>query len=146
MPTAARLTAAIVFAAIAFLAAETYKPGLPADTQFGRFTLICAIIGMLCGWRVMGRLAGRGYGAALGSGLRTSAATVFYAMLLFAIYAMIGEALRKRYDGVFEAIMGVIDFVLVYGAVLLRPEPMIVLIFGGMAGGLLAEWAGRQWK
>lgn len=146
MPTAARLTAALVFAALAFFAAEVYKPGLPPETQWGRFTLFSAVIGLFCGWRTMGPLAGRGYGAALSSGLRTSATIVFYAILLFSIYEMVLQALRNLYDGVFSAIVGTIDIILVHGAALLRPEPLIVLILGGMAGGLVVEWAGRQWK
>lgn len=146
MPTAARLFAAIAFAAIGFMAAEVYKPGLPPETQWGRFTILSTLIGLLCGWFVMGRLAGRGMRAAFGSGLRTSANMVFYAMLLFSIYEMVLRSLRKRYDGVFEAVMGTFDIMLAYGMALLRPEPLIVLVLGGMLGGALAEWASRQWK
>lgn len=146
MPTAARLFAAAAFAAIGFLAAEIYKPGLPPETQFGRFSLLCTLIGLLCGWFVMGRFAGRGNRAALGSGLRTSANMVFYAMLLFSIHEMVLRSLRKRYGGVFEAIEGMFDIALVYGSALLRPEPLIVLIGGGLLGGLLVEWASRNWR
>ncbi|MDP2083956.1 MAG: TrgA family protein [Gemmobacter sp.] len=146
MPTAARLFAAAAFAAIGFFAAELYKAGLPPETQFGRFSLISALLGILCGWLVMGRLAGRGMRAALGSGLRTSANMVFYALLVFSVYEMVLRSLRKRYDGVFEAVIGTFDIALVYGAALLRPEPLVILLVGGMAGGMLAEWASRQWR
>lgn len=146
MPTAARLFAAAAFAAIGFFAAELYKAGLPPETQFGKFSAICTLIGILCGWFVMGRLAGKGMRAAMGSGLRTSANMVFYAMLLFSVYEMVLRSLRKRYDGVFEAVEGTFDIALTYGLALLRPEPLIVLVLGGMAGGMLAEWASRQWR
>lgn len=146
MPTAARLFAAAAFAAIGFFAAEVYKPGLPPETQFGRFTLICTLIGILCGWLVMGRLAGRGMRAAFGSGLRTSANMVFYAMLVFSVYEMVQRSLRKRYDGVFEAVIGTFDIALAYGAALLRPEPLIILVLGGIAGGALSEWSSRRWR
>jgi len=146
MPTAARLFAAIAFAAIGFMAAEIYKPGLPPETQWGRFTILSALIGLLCGWFVMGRLAGRGMRAAFGSGLRTSANMVFYAMLLFSVYEMVLRSLRKRYDGVFEAVMGTFDIMLAYGAALVRPEPLVVLVLGGMLGGAFAEWAARRWS
>ena len=146
MPTAARLAAALAFALVGFMAAETYKPGLPPETQWGMFSVLCTLIGILCGWLVMGRLAGRGMRAALGSGLRTSANMVFYAMLLFSIYEMVLRSLRKRYDGVFEAIEGTFDIALGYGLALLRPEPMIVLVVGGMLAGLFAEWTSRRWR
>ena len=146
MPTAARLVAALAFAAVAFFTAELYRPGLPPETQWGNFTLICTVIGILCGWMVMGRLAGKGMGAALGSGLRTSANIVFYALLLFSVYEMLQRSLNKRYDGVFQAIEGIFDIALQYGTALLRPDPMIVLLLGGMASGALVEWASRQWR
>lgn len=146
MPTAARLAAALAFAAVAFFAAELYKPGLPPETQWGRFTILCTLIGILCGWGVMGRLAGKGMRAAMGSGLRTSANIVFYAMLVFSVYEMILRSLRKRYDGVFEAIEGTFGIMLDYGTALMRPEPLVVLVLGGMAAGAVAEWASRQWR
>ncbi len=146
MPTAARLAAALAFAVVGFVAAELYQPGLPPETQWGRFTLLCTLIGLLCGWIVMGARAGRGTRAALGFGLRTSATMVFYAMLLFSIYEMILRATRKRYGDVYEAIQGVFDLVLVYGAALLRPEPLVVLVVGGLLAGLFAEWTARQWS
>ena len=144
MPTAARLAAAFAFAAVGFFAAELYKPGLPPETQWGRFTLICALIGLLAGWVIMGRLAGRGTRAALGNGLRTAAVMVFYAMVIFAVYEMILRSLRKRYGGVFEAVEGTFDIILIYGTGLLRPEPLIVLVVGGMLAGLLTEWVARR--
>lgn len=146
MPTAARLAAAIAFGLVAFFAAEIYKPGLPPETQWGRFTPICAVLGMICGWRVVGRLAGRGNYAALGYGLRTSATILFFALLLFSIHEMVLQALRNRYDGVFTAIVGVFDIMIDFGSALLRPEPLIVLFIGGLAGGLLTEWAARNWR
>lgn len=144
MPTAARLITALAFAVVGFFTAELYKPGLPPETQWGRFTLICTVIGLLCGWIVMGRLAGRGTRTALGAGLRTSATMLFHAMILFSVYEMILRALRKRYPGVFEAIEGTFDIILIYGAALLRPEPLIALVAGGLLAGLLTEWVARR--
>ncbi len=72
MPTAPKLVAALIFAAIGFFTAEFYKPQMPEGTQFGQFSVICARIGAICGWRVMGNLAGRGYSASMGLGIRTS--------------------------------------------------------------------------
>lgn len=146
MPTAARLAAAAVFGLVAFFAAEIYKTGLPPETQWGRFSPLAAVIGLLCGWRVMGRLAGRGNLAAMGYGLRTSVTIVFYTLLLFSIYEMMLQALRNRYDGVVNALMGILELMIQYGTALLRPEPLIVLVVGGIAGGLLTEWAARNWR
>ncbi len=79
MPTAAKLVAAILFAALAFTAAEVYKIALPDRTVWGVFSPVCAVIGAFCGWFVMGRLVGHGYLSAMGYGLRTTVTFVFWA-------------------------------------------------------------------
>jgi hypothetical protein len=146
MPTAAKLFAAVVFAAVGFLAAEAYKPGMPEGTQFGLFSLLVAAIGVLCGWRVMGRLAGHGYGAAAGYGLRTSATIVFWALVAFSIYEMILRSMKMRYDGPMEALVGVFDLMLQHGVLVLTLPVLGVLAVGGVLGGWAAEFAGRRWR
>src|SRR6056297_1256011 len=106
MPTAAKLLAAVAFAALGFLAAETVKPHMVEGTQFGVFSYICAGIGALCGWMVMGGLVGAGYRAAAGYGVRTAATLVFWALLGFSIYEMILRATKMRYDGPMDALTG----------------------------------------
>ncbi|MFN3938352.1 MAG: TrgA family protein [Gemmobacter sp.] len=146
MPTAAKLVAALCFAAVAFFAAEMYKNAAPPETQWGRFTIIATAVGALIGWSVMGGLVGRGYYRAAGYGIRTSATIVFWLILGFSIYEMVLRSARRQYDGVFNAIEGTFDIILVNGATLLRPEPLIVLVIGGILGGMCAEWANRQWR
>ena len=65
MPTAPKLFAAIAFGLLAFFAAEALKPYLPEGTPFGFYSEICAAFGVLTGWMMMGKMAGRGYSAAL---------------------------------------------------------------------------------
>lgn len=146
MPTAAKLFAAVVFTAVGFLAAEAYKPGLPEGTQFGLFSLIVALIGLLCGWMVMGRLAGQGYGGAAGSGLRTSATLLFWALLVFSVYEMIQRSMKMRYDGPVEALVSVFGLMLQYGQLVLTVPVLSVLAGGGVLGGWAAEFAARRWR
>lgn len=146
MPTAARLVAALAFALVAWMTAELYKPGLPPETQWGQFSVIAAIVGLLVGWQVMGSRVGRGNRAAMGYGLRTAVTIVILVLLIFSIREMLGQTMRRRYDGVFDAVMGVLDFVIAYGRELWHPEPLSTLVVGSLLGGLLAEWAGRKWR
>ncbi|MCC6306562.1 MAG: TrgA family protein [Rhodobacteraceae bacterium] len=146
MPTAAKLVAALVFAAVAFLGASVYVPLLPEGTQARWFAAASAAIGALVGWLVMGPLAGRGLVAAMGYGLRTAATIVFWTGLLFSGREMILRSLNMRYDGPMEAVVGVFDIALDYGRLLADPQILAVLGLGGMVGGIAAELASRRWK
>lgn len=146
MPTAAKLVAALVFALIGFLAAEIFKPQMPEGTQFGWFSPICAGIGLLCGWIIMGSLAGRGLRVALGSGVRTAVTVAFWALIGFSIYEMLLRSTRLRYDGPMEAVLAAFDLALDYGRLMLVPDVLAVLLVGGALGGALVEWAARQWR
>ena len=152
MPTISRLIAAVLFAAIAVLAAEAFKLRMNEGTQFGRFTLLCAAIGLLCGWYIMGRLTGQGYRRAFGTGVRTSVGFVVWALLVCSILLMVRKAFNKRYDSPMEAVVDIFAMALENGMRLFTPFtadlPVLlgVLLLGGGLGGLMAEWAKRRWE
>jgi hypothetical protein len=146
MPTAAKLVAAVMFAAVGFLAAEAFKPQMPQGTPFGPFSLVVAGIGFLTGWIVMGGLVGRGYGAAAGYGMRTSVTVVFWALLLGSIYLMVEMSMKMRYDGPMDAVVGIFELMAEHARLLLDTDVLMVLGIGGVAGGCAAEWAARRWR
>jgi hypothetical protein len=146
VPTAAKLTAAIAFAALAWIAAEIYKTTQPDRTIWGQFSLIAAAVGALCGWLVMGGLTGRGYWAAMSSGVRTSATILFWLLLGFAIHDMIVASTNLRYGGPMEALLGGFDLFLRHGRSVLTPQVLGAWFAGGVVCGALSEWAGRRWR
>lgn len=146
MPTAAKLAAAALFAALAFLAAEVYRPLLPEGTQTGWLRLGSAAIGLICGWRIMGRLHGKGYYAATGSGVRTSVTVLFWAVLAFSIYTMVYRSTKMLYDDAGEAVLAVFDLMLSYGKLMLDAQFIGVLLLGGLVCGLVTEFVGRRWS
>lgn len=145
MPTMTKLTAAVLFAAVAYLAAEAFKPGMPEGTQWGQFLPISAAIGLLCGWFVMGKLSGQGYRASAGYGVRTSVTLAVWALFIFSIVLMVRKAFRKRYDGPMEAVVDIFALMLEHGQIALTMPVLAVLGIGGVLGGLLSEWARRRW-
>lgn len=145
MPTISRLIAAVIFAATAFLAGEAYKLGMTPDVQYGQFSIINVVIGLVCGWMVMGRLTGKGYKAAIGSGLRTSVTVTVWALLIFSIVLMVRKAFKKRYDSPMEAITDIFTLALEQGQLVFTPEVLSALVIGGVLGGIAAEWAKRRW-
>ncbi|MFP4043632.1 MAG: TrgA family protein [Rhodosalinus sp.] len=149
MPTAARLVAAIVLAAVGWFASELVKPLIEAQTgrtEFGGLSLINLVLGALCGWIVIGKRAGRGYSAAIGNGLTGGAALVFWALFVQAVREMVDRSLARRYDGPVEAIAGVFELIVEYGAFLVNTQMLVTLVAGSILGGVASEFAARRWR
>ncbi|SIN97197.1 TrgA family protein [Vannielia litorea] len=156
MPTATKLMSALAFAVLAFFASEVFKPLLPEGTKSGMLSFVNAGIGLVCGWLIMGRLAGRGKFAAGGAGVRTALATTFWCLVFWSIWEMLRLSTRPgTYAGPVEAVNGSfglmfdnlililtdprIGFTLGEGTYFL-PQVPLVLIVGGMLCGWFAEW------
>lgn len=146
MPTAAKLVAALAFAALGYLAAEVFKVSMPERTVWGHFSLISAGTGLLCGWALMGDLAGQGYRAAMGYGLRTMIQAVGLLVIGFSIYDAVLRSTKLRYDGPMEAVLGMFELALDYLGKMATAPMIGTLLLGGVLGGVAAEWAGRRWK
>jgi DNA-directed RNA polymerase subunit E'/Rpb7 len=146
MPTAAKLFAAFAFTFVAFFTAQMVMPYMPDGTQFGAFVPISMIIGLVAGWRVMGPAVGKGNYAAAGSGMKTSLVLTLFALFVFSTYQMVENALRKQYDGPMDAVVGIVAIAIEWGALLIKPDVLTVLLIGGALGGLLSEWADRRWS
>lgn len=146
MPTAAKLFAAFGFALVAFFASEVYKPLLPEGTQMGLLSPINTAIGAFAGWTVMGRLAGKGRYAAVGSSIRTVAVILFYVLLLWAGVEMLDRSTTLYYEGPTEALAAMMELVADYFMLMLSgPEVPIVLFGGGVLAAFLSDWAAERW-
>jgi hypothetical protein len=145
MPTAAKLVASVLFAALSFFVADLYRQGITDGTLTTYLIPGCAVIGLISGWRVMGRLAGKGMGDAVGSGIRTALTIVFFSLLLFSIYEMVVTSTKGLYDGPMEAVLAIFDIMLKYGRGLITPEILGTILIGGGLAGMATEWADRRW-
>lgn len=146
MPTAPKLAAAVIFAIIGFFAVQLYLPHLLVKLPPGLLRESAAVLGLITGWRVMGRLTGHGYVEAIGAGIRTSVILVFWALLFFSINLMIKRAYKMMYDGPLEAVIGVFALMLEYGRALIAADVLVLLFAGGALGGLMVEWVGKRWR
>lgn len=147
MPTAAKLLAALGFALVAFFASELYKPLLPEGTQVGMMSPLNTLIGAFCGWFVMGRLAGRGNVAAVGSGIRTVVVILFYVLVLWSGVEMLDRSVSLHYEGPVEALTAMMDLIAEYVLLMIStPDVPIVLLVGGVLAALLAEWGSERWS
>ena len=146
MPTAAKLFAAFAFALLAFFTAEIIKPHFGGGTQFGYFSFVSSLIGLVAGWRVMGPEAGRGNWMAVNTGVKTSAVMLGLGLLIFSTYEMFVLAFRPAYRGPMEAIVAIFDIAVHYLTTIIAWDVIAVLVFGGALAGLLSEWANRRWR
>lgn len=145
MPTGARLTAAISLAILAFVLSGQVMPLMPEGTDFGYFTPINMVLGVLTGWIYMGKRVGGGVVPAINNGLTGVAVMVLWALFIQGAWEMFRLAMRHRYGGPFEALKAIFDLSLEYFFVIAVPSVLIPMAVGGCLVGLLAESAHRRW-
>ncbi len=147
MPTAAKLIAALWFAAVGWLAANAYVPQLGEGASPGYFREISAAVGLLCGWLVMGGSVGRGYPDAVGAGLKTAIILAFLVLLGFSTWQMVEASMRGHYgSSPMQAVLGIFEFMMENARLMVIPGVLGTLGLGGVVGGLAAEGAGRTWR
>ena len=146
MPTMGKLFAAAGLAAVGWIASEIIRPLMPPQTNFGAFNWVNLGLGVLCGWIVVGTRLGHGYRQGGGAGLTGAAALVFWGLFAQSFNTMLGNALRRKYDGPMEAITAIFEIALDYGQYLLDQNLIGLLIVGGLVVGLMAEWAELKWQ
>jgi hypothetical protein len=146
MPTAAKLFGALAFGILGWFAAHVYSGQLPEGAAIGRLREIVAFVGVIAGWRIMGGAAGRGYYAAAGAGIRAGIVMVFFSMLGIAIYEMVLLAIKMRYQGPMEAVLGIFDLMIDYARMMLDSNVLATLIGGSIVGGWFSEFASKHWR
>ena len=146
MPTASKLVAAILFAGIALVAAELFKPEMPEGMVTTNFVVICALVGLACGWVVMGRLVGGGILPSAGHGFRTSVTIFVWVLAIFSIREMFIRSTRLTYDNPIEAIANIFKLMGEYALTAATVPVLGTLIIGGLIAGALAEMANRRWR
>lgn len=146
MPDAARLVAATCMALIAFIISGQVMPLMPEGTDFGYFTYVNIGLGLLCGWIVMGKRAGRGLVPAINNGLTGVAALLFWGLFVQGVYEMVRLAMRNRYGGPFEALAAIFEIGAEYAWMIAVPNIIATVLIGGVLAGLATEQAWQRWK
>ncbi len=146
MPTGGKLVAGIVFAALAYWISDLIKPLLPEGSRVGMFSQINALIGLIVGWSLMGKGAGKTYRQSFGYGMTTLAATVFWCLLAWSGYEMIRRSMRMYYDGPVEALQEMAQLFLEYGKLAAQQEVIVPAIIGTIFVSWLTEFFARRWS
>jgi hypothetical protein len=144
MPTASRLVAAICLAALAWMVSEMVKPLYEDDKQFGNFSVINFVIGLIVGWRTIGSRAGRGTAAGINNGLTGGIVLYFWVLFLHSGYKMFQVSMRGRYDGAFDAAGAALEIMYENATITASALVITSLIVGSALTGLLAEATAKR--
>ncbi|MGH1329367.1 MAG: TrgA family protein [Paracoccaceae bacterium] len=144
MVTFPQLIAALWFGALAWFSAGLVVPLLPEGLALGYYFHVNALIGVIMGWRFMGRRAFDRLSQQTGYGITTSFLIVFWALLAFGGYEMYRRSIRMRYDGPVEALVGMVEHMKDYAILIATPTVMGALIVGGAIGGLVVWYTGQR--
>lgn len=145
MPTAAKAIAALCLAALGYVASELVKTLLPEIQNFGIFSEFNAALGLLVGWIVVGRRAGRGTKDAIANGLTGVAALIFWSLFINASNEMFQLSLKRRFSGPVEAFAAIFEIGIEYGQILINPLMIVTFLIGALITGYLSEFAARRW-
>lgn len=146
MPTAARLMAALCLAAVGYIVSHMVMPLMPESTDFGYFVPLNVTLGVLVGWIVMGRRAGRGTTSAINNGLTGVFVLMLWGVGIQAANEMVRLAMRNRYDGPFEAIIDTFQIAAKFAVIIATVPIGVVLVIAAVISGLLTEVANDRWR
>lgn len=146
MPTAARLVAAVLLAALGWILSDLIRPLMPEGTAFGQFNYVNAFIGVCVGWIAVGSRAGRGIVPAINNGLTGVVLLFIWGLAVHSCYEMFRLAMRNRYDGPMEAITAIFLIASEFGLMIATAPVLITAVIGALVVGLLTELASRHWR
>ena len=146
MPTASRLIAALCLIVVAFLISGMIIDNGDEGKDYGYFTVVNMLLGAVCGWKIMGKRAGRGWTAGINNGLTGVVSLIFWGLFVQGCYEMFRLAMRNRYDGPFEAVLAIFQIGVEFGKQLLYPEIIATILIGSVVAGVATEIAHRKWR
>ena len=146
MPDAAKLIAGLFIGVLAYVVSYQIIPLMPDSTDYGNFVYINTILGIVTGWMIMGKRAGRGITAAINNGLGGAMMLVLWGVFIYSCFMMFDRAMSNWYNGFFSAFAAVFQFMAENALLLLDPLVIFSLAAGGVLAGLATEYAWRTWR
>lgn len=146
MPTSARLVAGLMMAAsgvIVILIAISIYPDLERSTT--SLVATSGIVGLLVGWRELGRFVETDEGSGAVSGLRAGVSAIMWTLGVFALSVMIAGMLKHSYFQPMTAVLQIPLHMIIYGKMglnLMISGPIVVF---AMISGVMAKRAYVKW-
>ena len=144
MPTAGRLSAAVLFALLGIAFAFLTTPTFPEARAPGYWYPLNAVVGIFVGWKIVGSRVGRGIAAGIGSGITGTVALLFWVLFFVSFAEMIRKSMRHAYDDPVEAIVGVFEIMGEYALQFADVNLGIALLVGSIVVGFIVEFIGSR--
>ena len=144
MLTFPKLIAGLWFAALAWFIGGLAVPLLPEGTQLGLFPYVNLVIGFLMGWRFMGKRAFDQFSQMVGYGITTSGLLMFWGLFTYGGFEMYSRAIKMRYAGPVEALVGMADHIKDYAILSATPSIIGSLVIGGIFGGYVTWFTAQR--
>ena len=139
MPSGTKVASSFCLCALAYILSELVKPTFIEDYNFGYFTYVSMLVGVIVGWTSMGERVGFGLIPAINNGIMGTFSMVASVIFIQSANEMIRLSMRGRYDTLFDALLGIvpigIDFVVQVSSTALWGTALI----GGILAGLIVE-------
>lgn len=139
MPSSTKVASSLCLCALAYILSELVKPTFIEDYNFGYFTYVSMLVGVIVGWTSMGERVGFGLVPAINNGITGTFSMVASVIFIQSANEMIRLSMRGRYDTLFDALLGIvpigIDFVVQVSSTALWGTALI----GGILAGLIVE-------
>ncbi|MHA1127719.1 MAG: TrgA family protein [Alphaproteobacteria bacterium] len=147
MPTAAKLVAGIamaIFGVIVIMVAVSVYPDL--DRRASGMMTTAAIVGLIVGWRGLGRIIETDEGAGYISGLRSGLSAFLWVIGLFALDGMLAGILDHDYYQPMAAVMQIPIRMIIYGKMAMDPKILGTMLVLSVVAGKMAKNASRKWN
>ena len=152
MPTPAKLVAALAMAAVGWATVEALlRFALLSEGVIGYGREVAALVGLVLGWRILGRAAtgprGRGDDPMRGmvAGVGAAFALLVATVVIHALWTVMDAALAQQWRSPERALEGFAEQIMADAGLFAEPRALGVLFGGGALAGLAAGVTGRIW-
>ena len=147
MPTFARLTGAVLLAALGVYAASITKAHLP-DGEPGTYLIpVGAVMGAIIGWVFTGRHLEGGKGSGPAVGIGSAVLLAFWVAFLFAMEEMVDRSMRNSYGGSpTDALQDVFNILIDYARDIVKLDVVLTLAVGGLIVGVITAFVGKRFR
>lgn len=139
MPTMSRLLGAVFFAAIFGYASVLALAVYPRPVPPSFFLEINIAVASALGWHLVGRAPGDRIAVGFANGITGAVVISFLAMGVHGAIQMFKFTRDLRYDGIMDALVGVLEAALELAKLIQSPELTAVVFGGGAVAGILLQ-------